>query len=98
MQDELGQRGLSSLGRCESHVAANVNAVLSVLCQLAGLPDCSDDIEPPVDYAGGRAQIDKCTRDLFGPKPPHRGMHIMVTMPSTAAERLPLVPRPCRPA
>lgn len=38
LQDALVPLGLSSLGRAESHVLANVNAVLGLLSRLAGAP------------------------------------------------------------
>src|SRR5215469_1956891 len=36
LQEQLALFGLSSLGRSEAHVLATVDAVLSVLCRLAG--------------------------------------------------------------
>jgi pyruvate kinase len=92
LQEQLVSYGLSSLGRCESHVLANVNAVLEILARLSGR-----DIGPtpstgePVDFPRGRALMEQCTEELFGKKPDNRGAHIMVTMPSEAADDYELI-------
>jgi pyruvate kinase len=91
LQEELGTCGLSSLGHCEAHVLSNVNAVLDILGRLAGIEAGCSPCEAPVDLVSGRSRIQQNTQQLFGPRPPLRGAHIMVTMPSTAADDYQLV-------
>jgi len=40
----------------------------------------------PVRVHGGKALLDRHTEALLGPKPPYRGVRIMVTMPGEAAD------------
>src|SRR5215510_14317208 len=90
LQDELACFGLSSLGRSESRVLSNLDAVLKVICCLVGCqfpePDCSD-----AEFAAGRSILDKNTVALLGPKPAGRDVRIMVTMPSEAAHDYSLI-------
>lgn len=87
LQELLVARGLSSLGRCESYVMANVEAVLGILRQMTGR-----EIQPlpaprlPVGYVSGRQRIEENTEALLGEKPGHPGPAIMVTMPSEAGD------------
>ncbi|MFN0051526.1 MAG: pyruvate kinase [Planctomycetales bacterium] len=86
LQDNLSRCGLSSLGRCESHVLENVETVLGILCQLACEPAGWKPImPPPLNFSAGQALIEGRTEQLFGQCPPGRGVHIMVTMPAAAA-------------
>ena len=84
LQDELACFGLSSLGRSESRVLSNLDAVLKVLCHLAGCqfpgPGFSES-----EFVAGRSLLDRNTVALLGPKPAARDVRIMVTMPSEAA-------------
>jgi pyruvate kinase len=86
LQEELMQRGLSSLGRCESHVLANVDAVLDILARVRG---ANSEIPPPhsdrLGIHGGQSLIDKAARELLGASPDLPGPSIMVTMPREAA-------------
>ena len=78
---------LSSLGRSESHVMANVIAVIKVLESLAGHDQTpADKLEPPADMISGQELLDLHTRGLLGESPRDRSTFIMVTMPSEAAE------------
>jgi pyruvate kinase len=90
LQEKLARFGLSSLGRSESHVLANLDAVLRLLNQLAcggsGLPTAKN-----TDFTEGRSALESNTKTLFGPKPAGRDVRIMVTMPSEAATDYPLV-------
>ena len=90
LQDELACFGLSSLGRSESRVLSNLDAVLKVLCHLAGRqfpePGFSES-----EFAAGRSILDRNTVALLGPKPAGRDVRIMVTMPSEAADDYRLV-------
>jgi pyruvate kinase len=86
IQKRLATAGLSSLGRAESHVRANVNAIEGVLRRLSGNgyePLPSDGV---LSYESGFDLLESHTEDLLGPKPKHRTVRIMVTMPSEAAD------------
>src|SRR5215831_8682986 len=51
LQDELAALGLSSLGRAESHTMWTVNAVLSVLRQLAGRQYVAQSVSDAISFA-----------------------------------------------
>ena len=92
MQMRLAKAGLSSLGRAESHVLSAVDAVLSVLHQAVGRP--WHPTEPHglhVDLEAGQQLLAAHTQALLGAIPPERGVAIMVTMPSEAAQDYNLV-------
>ncbi|MCO6453679.1 MAG: hypothetical protein J5I93_00045 [Pirellulaceae bacterium] len=92
LQEELVGWGLSSLGRCETHVLSNLNLVLEILMRLSGQSDASSTLpEAELNFQRGRELLDSRARDLFGHLPEDRGAHIMVTMPATAAEDYDLV-------
>lgn len=92
LQDALVPLGLSSLGRAESHVLANVNAVLQNLSRLSGTPaEPPPPAHPEVPYRRGTELLEECVGGLFGRKPQGRGVHIMVTLPSEAARDYGLV-------
>lgn len=85
IQRRLSAHGLSSLGRAEAHVKANVDAIESLLRRIA-----NDDYEPlhpngALSYPEGRGILEAHTEDLLGKKPKRRTVRIMVTMPSEAA-------------
>ena len=81
LQRGLGERGLSSLGRCEPHVLATVESVRSALDP--GTPPVP--VPPALSFTAGRAALDDNTDALFGPRPPGRVPRVMVTLPSEAA-------------
>ncbi len=86
LQNELAVRGLSSLGRCDSHVMSALEAVLGVLGQLSGRTDLQHlTSEAPVDFQGGTTRLRRHARQLFGPGFKQRWVRIMVTMPAAAA-------------
>ena len=87
LQQLLVEQGLSSLGRAEAHVLATIDAVLSVLHRLAGRswrPDTPG--HPPIDFQAGQKLLCDHTDTVLGTAPNERGVRIMVTMPSTAAD------------
>ncbi len=92
LQDQLTQWGLSSLGRCEAHVRDNVEVVLSLLHQLVpeALP-AEPAAENSLTYRDGMTLIEQRTSELFGERLTNRAAHIMVTMPSEAADDYALV-------
>lgn len=85
LQEKLAVLGLSSLGRAEAHVLASVSAVLKVLYNLAGIKNAAN-VQSPVGFADGKLLLEQHTEALLGPKPGSRGVRIMVTMPSEAAD------------
>jgi len=91
LQEELAHLGLSSLGRSESHVLANLDAVLKVLHRLAGRAYAVSAEEPDSDFVNGRSALERNTLALLGNKPAGRDVRIMVTMPSEAASDYNLV-------
>ena len=86
LQEQLASLGLSSLGRAESNVLGNIDAVLGILLHLAGR---DADRQPlggtAIDYQAGRRLLDIHTRQLLGAEPPQRSVRIMVTAPTEAA-------------
>jgi pyruvate kinase len=94
LQGRLATVGLSSLGRAESHVLSSVDAVLAVLHRALNR---QWDPEPPdataVDLDAGQRLLAAHTRALLGFVPPERGVAIMVTLPSEAADDYMLVHR-----
>jgi pyruvate kinase len=81
LQRRLGDRGLSSLGRCEPHVLATVESVRSALA--GKRPEFAPTT---LSFEEGRKALDRNTDALFGPRPPGRVPRIMVTLPSEAAD------------
>lgn len=77
--------GLSSLGRIESRVLPNLDAVINTLGMLChqhqGLPP-----RPPLEaFFAGDCQLRQQTEELFGPIHGKRHVRIMVTLPTIAA-------------
>ncbi len=90
LQERLARFGLSSLGRSESHVLANLDAVLRALNRLV----LSDSVLPEAkdgDFTASRPALEHNTIRLLGPKPAGRNVRIMVTMGSEAASDYQLV-------
>jgi pyruvate kinase len=87
-QEQLAALGLSSLGRAESHVLATLDSVIRILYRLTDtdrgpLPERPGS---PIRFSDGKALLERHTEALLGPKPPHRSVRIMVTMPGEAAD------------
>lgn len=91
LQSELAELGLSSLGRSESHVLATIDAVLHTLSRLADFPINLTDGADMLDFKSAKRLLTEHTRSLLGPMPKGRSVHIMVTMPSEAADDYGLV-------
>jgi len=85
IQDKLSWLGLSSLGRSESHVLANVDKVLGVLHRLTGQSWEEKSAEEPAGSVRSRHLMERHTKRLLGAPPAGRPVHIMVTLPSEAA-------------
>jgi len=91
LQENLAMLGLSSLGRSESHVMNTVDAVLKILCHLAGRSvDLPGRSEYP-EFKEGKELLTAHTEALLGPAPAYRDVRIMVTMSSETAEDYTLV-------
>ncbi len=89
LQERLAAAGLSSLGRMESHVLANLDAIIDLLrCALGKHP--TDEILP-ASAATGAAQLEINTNNLFGKPPLHRRVRIMVTLPADVADDYALI-------
>ena len=90
LQANLASYGLSSLGRSESQVAANLDAVLNALCCIARRP-VKDFEQDPSGFIAGKLLLEENTTALLGPAPQGRRVRIMVTMPTEAASDYALV-------
>ena len=87
LQMQLAQMGLSSLGRSESNVLATLDAVLILLHKVVQRPWQPSPLESPVlDFEAAQQLLEDHTGALLGPQPADRGVRIMVTMPSEAAD------------
>ena len=89
LQERLAAVGLSSLGRMESHVFANLNAIIDLLSCALGKKSADKISLPP--EAVGAAQLESNTNQLFGKPPSHRRVRIMVTMPGEVADDYSLI-------
>jgi pyruvate kinase len=85
LQQRLARLGVSSLGRAETHVLANLDKVLGILHRLAGRPWTPLVQDEPVGSRRGPALLDRNASALLGAAPNERGVRIMVTLPSEAA-------------
>lgn len=84
MQEPLAKLGLSSLGRSESHVQANLRAVKYHLHRLLG--DEAPYDPKCITLHQSKSLLNKNIEALLGPKPGDRSTRIMVTFPSSAGE------------
>ena len=92
LQSGLMPWGLSSLGRLESRVLANLDAVIATLGLLAGARHADLPPRPEVDaFFEGQRLLQRHTAEVFGSARRHRNVRIMVTLPSEAATDYPLV-------
>ena len=91
LQGRLAWLGVSSLGRSESHVLANVDKVLGILHRLTGQDWQDRSSEEPVGSVSGPALLQHHTKALLGPVARDRNVRIMVTLPSEAATDFSLV-------
>lgn len=80
LQERLAWIGVSSLGRSESHVLANVDKALGLLHRLAGKPWSPHSSEEPAGFVTGRSLLRENAESLLGALPAGRGVRIMVTL------------------
>jgi len=85
LQEQLARLGLSSLGRSESHVLANLDAVLGILQRLNGQTWSDKSGEEPVGSLSSRELLRQHTTSLLGHACENRPTRIMVTLPAAAA-------------
>ena len=93
LQEWLSRVGLSSLGRAESHVMANLDKVLGILHRLTGQPWAPHSIDEPVGIKSSHKLLERHTAELLGVAPSERVVRIMVTLPSEAAGDFGLIRR-----
>ncbi|OGB33462.1 MAG: hypothetical protein A3F78_22530 [Burkholderiales bacterium RIFCSPLOWO2_12_FULL_61_40] len=88
IQEKLSWLGLSSLGRSESHVLANLDKVLGVLHRLTDQPWQDQSADEPAGSVRSHQLLVDHANQLLG-KPPHgHPVRIMVTLPTEAAHDL----------
>lgn len=85
LQERLAALGLSSLGRSEAAVLANLDKVLGLLHRLTGRPWQDHSAGEPIGLHGGQRLLQVHSDALLGAAPPGRSVRIMVTLPSEAA-------------
>lgn len=85
LQEMLSRFGLSSLGRAESHVLANLDKVIGILHRLTGQPWQAHSEDEPAGIHSSRKLLERHTTELLGIQPTERSVRIMVTLPSEAA-------------
>lgn len=93
MQEALTPWGLSSLGRLESRVLNNLEAVILSLGKILEKDADSQSLTYPTieSYITGNEELEKNTAMIFGKKPKERFTRIMVTLPSETAKDSSLV-------
>ena len=84
LQPRLAALGLSSLGRCEAHVEAALDAVSAALARVAGDPDPPAFADPRA-FAEGAADIARRRARMFGPGTGGRATRIMATLAAETA-------------
>ncbi|MEO8613152.1 MAG: pyruvate kinase [Chloroflexota bacterium] len=86
LQAALAPLGLSSLGRSEPRVLANLDAVIATLADICRLP-LKQRPPRPSDHAfkRGERMLDHNARRVLGASSSDRRVRIMVTMPTEAA-------------
>jgi pyruvate kinase len=84
--------GLSSLGRIESRVLANLDAVITTLGAICQKNPAFLPKHPPLEaFFEGDRLLEYHTEEVFGKKPESRQVRIMVTLPTEASENYELV-------
>ena len=87
LQRRLASVGLSSLGRCEPHVMANLDAIIRLLMRTNGhdMMMLMSGACPAPEFAEGSHILEANTTALFGPPYQGRETRIMVTLGTDAA-------------
>lgn len=85
IQERLSEMGISSLGRSESGVLYNIDAVISILRGLTREAENERTTRDGVPPAEGKKILGDNADALFGPREGGRSVRIMVTLPTEAA-------------
>ena len=86
LQAALMPWGLSSLGRIESRVMPNLDAVIATLEVICGSQSAQHLNRPPIEFFfEGDRLLQQNTEELFGQSPSQRRVRIMVTLATEAA-------------
>lgn len=85
LQSRLSKWGLSSLGRTESKVLQQLDAIVRNLALMAGEIKQLDDYPKTPEKFPGRKKLATEAKALLGEAPVHRTTRIMVTLPEQAA-------------
>ncbi len=94
LQKSLLPFGLSSLGRSEARTIANLDAVMASLGRICNNPAAQLVAYPEIrTFFRGDKLLARNTRMIFGSHPAHRDVHIMVTLPTQAADDYSLIYR-----
>ena len=91
LQDKLAWLGVSSLGRAESHVMANLDKVVGILHRLTGQPWQDLSLDEPAGSVTGARLLQNHADSLLGPAVASRSVRIMVTLGTEAATDFDLV-------
>ncbi|TPW17414.1 MAG: pyruvate kinase [Halothiobacillaceae bacterium] len=91
LQQQLVEVGVSSLGRCEAHVMATLDQVITILQQGYQSLSTNRNNSAPHNIREGKALLELNTVQLFGPQQMARHTRIMVTLPTEAAHNITLV-------
>ena len=91
LQERLAWIGVSSLGRAETHVLANLDKVVGILSRLADRPWTPHVGDEPVGFNRGRALLERHAADLLGPTPAGRAVRIMDVCKGAGARTLGIV-------
>ncbi len=85
LQPLLSRFGISSLGRAEGRVLANLDAVIAALEAICGAPDMRHFPREQRLLRGVR-MLHHNSEQVFGAEPVERSVRVMVTYPSEAAQ------------
>lgn len=91
LQDKLAEAGLSSLGRAEPHVFANLLSVVNLLSQVHGVHTNIHCQQAYPKFREGNELLTRNTAQLLGPSSNQHETRIMVTLPSEAAHNQELI-------
>ena len=91
LQIKLAAAGLSSLGRAESHVLPNIQAIITLLQHALQLKSHNDVDNSVEDSVSGSVLLQSNAKNLLGKLPAHRKVRIMVTLPGEAADDYTLI-------
>jgi len=92
IQDALALKGLSSLGRSESRVLSNIDAILMALSKINEREIHDEDNSYKQTFVLGRHLLERNSKRIFGEAPMDRYSRIMVTLPTEAADDEKIIP------